>query len=101
MWKSHMSSSSTGADATAQDRNRSTPLHGASSSGNVDLAQLLVEHGANVTAQDKDGSTPLHRMSSDSDVNLARFLVERGCRCDSQEKDGETPAACWRREMVI
>jgi len=89
-----MSSSSTAQTQTAQDRNRSTPLHGASSSGNVDLAQLLVEHGANVTAQDKDGSTPLHRMSSDSDVNLARFLVERGADATAQEEGRGDPAAC-------
>jgi len=39
-----------GADVNAQDDNKSTPLHLASSGGHVELAQVLIEHGANVNA---------------------------------------------------
>ncbi|XP_075976764.1 uncharacterized protein LOC142976995 isoform X2 [Anticarsia gemmatalis] len=37
-----------------------TPLHIASSQGNVELIQLLLKYGAPIDAQDFDGDTPLH-----------------------------------------
>jgi hypothetical protein len=73
-------------NSTGQER--STPLHNASASGNVDLARFLVERGADATAKDKDSSTPLHRVSA---LDLACFLVEHGADPMAKDKDGANP----------
>jgi ankyrin repeat protein len=62
------------ADATAQRKDRATPLHRASEGGHVDLVQLI-EHGFNAAAQDKYGTAPLHWASSQGDVHLSRSLI--------------------------
>ncbi|ESO12818.1 hypothetical protein HELRODRAFT_187992 [Helobdella robusta] len=41
-------------------RDGQTPLHHCSSSGNLKLVRLLVEHGANPRRKNKEGWTPLH-----------------------------------------
>ncbi|KAH9065614.1 ankyrin repeat-containing domain protein [Lactarius vividus] len=48
------------ADVNAQDANRSTPLHLASSWGKIESMQSLLEREANVNALDNKKSTPLH-----------------------------------------
>ena len=45
-----------GADATAQSKDKTTPLHKASEGGHLDVSQLLIEHGADVQAQSMDGN---------------------------------------------
>ena len=67
-----------GADPTAQDKLKSTPLHGASALGKVDLARFFVEHGADTPAKDDHGTTPLHVAvgSRWATLDLMRFLVE-------------------------
>jgi len=80
-----------GADATAQNKDGTTPLHRASERGDVDVARLLIEHGADATAQGMHGRTPLHRASERGDVDVARLLIEHGADATSQNKDGTTP----------
>jgi len=72
------SSSEHGADAAAQRKDGTTPLHRASEQGHMDVTRLLIEHGADVTAQSKDGTTPLHLASSAGHVDLARVLIDHG-----------------------
>jgi ankyrin repeat protein len=56
-----------------------TPLHFA---GNVQVAQLLLDHGANINALDIDHeSTPAQWMLRDRQ-DVARFLVSHGCKTD-------------------
>ena len=64
-----------GADARAQDKDGSTPLHLTSKPG---VARLLLEHGADATAQDKDGSTPSHVASDEGHEDVARLLLKQG-----------------------
>lgn len=52
-----------GADVTVTDESYSTPLHLASSWGNLEIMRLLKEHGADITAQDVSRRTPLHLAS--------------------------------------
>jgi ankyrin repeat protein len=66
-----------GANASAQDKNNSTPLHWASGCGLVELARVLLENGADASAQDKDKSTPLHRVSESGLVSFVRVLLQR------------------------
>jgi ankyrin repeat protein len=66
-----------GADASAQDKNNSTPLHWASGCGLVELARVLLENGADASAQDKDKSTPLHRVSESGQVAFVRVLLQQ------------------------
>ena len=65
-----------GADASAQDKNNSTPLHWASGCGLVELARVLLEYRADPRAQDKDNSTPLHRVSESGQVTFVRILLQ-------------------------
>ena len=65
-----------GADASAQDKNNSTPLHWASGCGLVELARVLLEYRADPRSQDKDNSTPLHRVSERGQVTFVRILLQ-------------------------
>ena len=49
-----------GADVTARDGTRSTPLHVASLTRSPQTARLLIEHGADVNAPDRSLNMPLH-----------------------------------------
>ena len=64
---------------------KETPLHVALRQGNVDVAQLLLEHGADVEAQDDDKCTPLLLASQCGHVEVARILLERGA--DTEARD--------------
>jgi ankyrin repeat protein len=72
-----------GADITAQDKTRSTPLHMASSIGLAECVRLLIEHGADVTAQNETHLTPLHLASSLVSATTQSFLIP--CRTDIGE----------------
>ena len=82
-----------GADATAQDEYKNTPLHWASRFGRVEIAQLLLEHGADASAQDEHKSTSLHRASESGSVEVAQLLLKIWCRCDSPERAQEDSVA--------
>jgi ankyrin repeat protein len=53
-----------GADVTAQDETRLTPLHLASSLGSTETVRLLIVHGADFNAKDGSRRTPLHLAAS-------------------------------------
>ena len=67
-----------GADPSAQDNNRYTPLHLASLQGHVDIARMLIEHGADPSAQGRDGDTPFHLASLEVYMKVAHMLIKRG-----------------------
>jgi ankyrin repeat protein len=60
----------------------STPLHLASSSGFLEIAQVLFERGADVNAQDRNKWTPLHLALKGGHVEFARVLIEHGADAD-------------------
>jgi ankyrin repeat protein len=75
-----------GADATAQDEEKRTPMHWLSSHrGDVEVARLLLEHGADPTAaEDIHKQTPLD-VASKTNMGVARFLREHAANASVQE----------------
>ena len=65
-----------GADVTARDGTRSTPLHVASLTQSPQSARLLIEHGADVNAPDRNLKTPLHLALSWVSVKPAQLLLQ-------------------------
>jgi len=68
-----------------------TPLHGASSSGQVDSARVLLDNGAHVNAQDSHDFTPLHYTSSNGHLKVAHLLLERGANSKGRTNEQDTP----------
>ena len=58
----------------------STPLHGASEGGRIEVARVLLEHGANVEVKDKKGRTPLDVASEGQREEIVKLLLEHGAR---------------------
>jgi ankyrin repeat protein len=69
-----------GADVTAQDKVRVTPLHLASFQGEVEVARMLIERGADVTAQNKVGTLHYiwHRLEHWRTLSVMIFISK--CR---------------------
>jgi ankyrin repeat protein len=87
-----------GADATAQSKYGTTPLHGAS---REEVARLLLEHGADATAQTSDGSTPLHHASRKRHDDVSRLLLKHGADATARATDGSTPLHwVWSEEVA-
>jgi ankyrin repeat protein len=75
-----------GADATAQDEEKRTPMHWLSSAhaGDVEVARLLLEHGAHPTAEDIHKRTPLD-VASDINMGVAQLLREHIANASAQD----------------
>ncbi|KAH8981650.1 ankyrin repeat-containing domain protein [Lactarius akahatsu] len=81
-----------------------TPLHNASLTWNVDVAQVLLNHGAYVNAENNQGQTPFHRLGLSTNnyyfqdvfylgdlVNVAQLLVEHGADVNTRDRAHKTP----------
>jgi len=64
-----------GADVSAVDRYRNTPLHLAAESGHEALALQLLDRGADASAVDSYKRTPLHLAAENGHEALARLLA--------------------------
>jgi hypothetical protein len=62
----------------ARDEFGYTPLHDATSSGDLDAVTRLVSGGADPNAQDDGGTTPLHLACRHGHIRIARLLLEHG-----------------------
>ena len=81
-----------GADVTARDDTRSTPLHLASSKGSAESVDILIRHGSDVNARDANQSTPLHlAASSRLEGTIVRLLLKHGAKVDAKDREGRTP----------
>jgi ankyrin repeat protein len=62
-----------------------TPLHTASRHGDVELAQVLLEHGAEIDALDNEGKTSICLASEIGHVELVQFLLKQGADAEAQD----------------
>ncbi|XP_032299149.1 ankyrin repeat domain-containing protein 49 [Coturnix japonica] len=79
------------APVNARDEDQYTPLHRASYSGHLDMAQELVAHGADIHAQTVDGWTPLHSACKWNNTEVAAFLLQQGADINAQTNGLLTP----------
>lgn len=90
-----------GLDINNQDQNLQTPLHIATSLGNLEIVQLLIASPVDINAQDNNKNTPLHCLfdeclfdKSDSKatrVQILKLLLEKGANVHLEEARGLTP----------
>ena len=80
-----------GADATAEDKDKKTPLHFAAANGHLEVVRLLIEKGADATAEDEDKKTPMHLAAFNGHVEVVRLLIEKGADATAEDKDKKIP----------
>ena len=66
-------------------------LHFAAYVGNVEGAQVLLDHGANKDAIAADGYTPLMTAISEGQTEVVQLLLERGAAVDVRTRDERFP----------
>lgn len=67
-----------------------TPLHAAVETGNVEIAQFLLDHGAKVNARDSLKRTPLMMMDYDAKPELLELLLRYGAKTSLVDKEKNT-----------
>jgi ankyrin repeat protein len=80
-----------------KDSNGSTPLHSASMTGAVAVAEILVSMGADINAQDGRGYTSLHYACQFNAEPIAVLLIEKGASIDLKENRGMSPLSLAAR----
>jgi ankyrin repeat protein len=78
----------------AIDRNGETPLHYAASSGQKEMAALLITKSADVDAQNRRKSTPLHAAVWRGHKEVAELLFDKGANIKPLPV-GMLHAVCW------
>ena len=85
---------------SARDLLRLTPLHVASSVGDVNVVNLLIEYKANLNAIDSSGETSLHKAASRGQAAVCQVLVgalleggEQSCILDGNKQSAFFRAA--------
>ena len=101
-----------GADVNAMDEDKTTPLHEACISGDIEITKVLLEKGANIEALEKDvvelsfekapqlvnkivktytGDYPIHIVSQQGNEELLEWLLKKGAIVSVKNKNGHTP----------
>lgn len=62
-----------------------------STSGNGEMANLLIQHGANVDLRKADGRSPLHVATIHGNLEFAEVLIKNGAAVDAVDQDGVSP----------
>jgi hypothetical protein len=91
-------------DVNARCHDDWSTLHGASSSGQVDSARILLDHGADVNVVGSEDYTPLHYASCNGHLGVIRFLLEHDANFNAQTMDQKTPlyiALEWEHFEIV
>jgi ankyrin repeat protein len=79
-------------DVNARDpEHHKTALDMASTTGNLEIARLLIGSSAEVDCRNKTGWTPLHRASRFGHRDVARLLLDKGADVNAKKQDHWTP----------
>ena len=81
-----------GADVNRKyGKTKATLLHHAASTGNKDIAELLIIKGANINAKDTPfGCTPLH-VATEGNKEIVELLISKGANLNAKMSRGRTP----------
>jgi len=80
-----------GANPNQQDNSGQGPLEFAISSGNLEVARILLGHGADPNLADESGMTPLHRAAWNLNLKAAQLLLDHGADPGHESRRGITP----------
>ena len=74
----------------------------ATSNGDLEMVQLLLENGANIEARDQRGETALMMAIRKDDLEMVQLLLEHGANIEARDQRGETALmiAVYYLEMV-
>ena len=73
-------------DLNSKNNNMETPLHLASSKGNIDICKILIENGALLNIYDINKKTPIHYACSNNYKELVNYFYEKFIETDTDEK---------------
>ncbi|PWQ97104.1 hypothetical protein DKW60_11130 [Leucothrix pacifica] len=71
--------------------NGETAFFAAVESGNLEMAEYLLDNRANINQPNSNRTTPLHIASRAGNLNMVNFLLENGAAPDATDNDGVTP----------
>jgi len=80
---------SAGEDVNARDEYGNTPLHRATSRGNLEAVRFLLKQGADVNARDRFGDSPLHiaaMLRNLEAVKIVKILLEQGADVNARNR---------------
>ena len=90
-----------GADVNAKDVFFQTPLHYAATTGNIEMAKMLLSRKADVDAKNRSYySRPLHLAALNGDTSMAKLLIEHGANVNAQDAFGAPLNMAAGRDMV-
>ncbi|XP_064630486.1 ankyrin-2-like [Lineus longissimus] len=80
---------SKGGIVDSRDKDGRTPLHVACASGNLSIANILIEAGAKVNAKDRCRWTPLHYAAERNHVEIGETLLANMADINTRDYKGE------------
>ena len=87
-----------GAEVSARNRDRSTPLHIAAWDGSATHVEMLLDAGADIHALNCMGNTPLHCAVIANNLSTVEALLARGSSVELRNNSGRTPLDETRKE---
>ena len=66
-------------------------LHQVAKTGNLDIANLILNNGVNINEKNKDDLTALYIATQNGHLELVKLFLENGADKSISDKDGKTP----------